>query len=151
MGASPLNSLILNIQPETQDGKSIDHLIVLLTLRKTVLPHQERGNPAVLTLFLTLPLPIDRKNVLPHQERGNPAVSTSSSTSPSSIGSTSTSSSNVTPKQVVIKPSTLSPLSMLPVVSTTPPSLKKMQTFHKLPTNGLKSSMSIGVQKKLKF
>ena len=44
-----------NIQPETQDGKSIDHLIVSLIFGKTVLPQQECGNLAVLTLSSTLP------------------------------------------------------------------------------------------------
>ncbi len=44
-----------NIQPETQDGESIDHLIVSLIFGKTVLPQQECGNLAVLTLSSTLP------------------------------------------------------------------------------------------------
>ena len=44
-----------NIQPETQDGKSIDHLIVSLIFGKTVLPQQECENLAVLTLSSTLP------------------------------------------------------------------------------------------------
>jgi hypothetical protein len=72
-----------NIQPETQDGKSIDHLIVSLIFGKTVLPQRECGNLAVLTLSWTLPSLIGGKNVLPHRGHGNPAVSTLSSTSPS--------------------------------------------------------------------
>ena len=114
-----------NIQPKTQDGKLINHSIVPLTLGKTVLPH--RGH-------------------------GNPAVSTSSSTSPLSIRLTSTSLSNVTPKQVVGNPSNSSPLPMLSAISTmTPSSKKSLHTFHTPPTNGLKSSMSIAVKKRLKF
>ena len=114
-----------NNQPKIQDGKLIEHPIMSLTLGKTVLPHRVHGNPAVLTL---------------------------SSTSPLSIGSTLTSLSNVTPKLVVGKPSTLSPSSMSSAVSTTPPSSKKsLHTFYTHPTNGLKSSMSTAVKKKLKF
>ncbi len=45
-----------NIQPETQDGKLINHLIVSFILGKTILPQQECGNLAVLTLSSTLPL-----------------------------------------------------------------------------------------------
>ena len=60
-----------NIQPETQDGKSIEHPIVSLILGKTVLPHRGRGNPAVSTSSSASPLLIGGKNVLPHQGRGN--------------------------------------------------------------------------------
>ena len=112
-----------NNQPKIQDGKLIEHPIMSLTLGKTVLPHRVHGNPAVLTL---------------------------SSTSPLSIGSTLTSLSNVTPKLVVGKPSTLSPSSMSSAVSTTPPSSKKsLHTFYTPPMNGSKSSMSIAVKKSL--
>ncbi len=46
-----------NIQPQTQDGESIHHhLIVSLIFGKTVLLRQECGNLAVLTLSSTLPL-----------------------------------------------------------------------------------------------
>ncbi len=91
----------------------------LLTLGKSVLPHWGRRNPAVLTSSLTYLLPIGRKNLSLHWGGGNPAVLALSLTLPSSIRSTSTSLSNVTPKQVVGTPSTLSPLSMSLAVSAT--------------------------------
>jgi hypothetical protein len=117
------------IQPDIQDGKSIDHPIVLLTLGKPVLPHRGRGNPAVLTSSSTYPSPIGRNNGLPHQGRGRHAVLTSSLASPSSIWSTLTSSSNMTPKQVFGTPSTLSHSSMSSAVSTTPPSKNQQIRF----------------------
>jgi hypothetical protein len=138
-------------KPEIQDGKSIDHPIVSLTLGKPVLPHPGHRNPAVLTSSSTYPLPIGGNNGSPHQRRGNHAVSTSSSTSPLLIWSTSTSSSNVTPKQVVGTPSTLSHSLMSSAVLTMPPSKKSTNTFHTPPTIGSNSSMSIAVKKKLKF
>ena len=103
-----------NNQTRILDGKSTEHRNMLLTLGKTVLPHQGRGNIA---------------------------GSTSSSTSPSLIGSTSTRSSNVTPTS-----------SMLSSVSKMPPSSKKLShTLYTPPTNDSKSSMTNDVKKKLKF
>jgi hypothetical protein len=108
-------------QPKIQDGKSIGHPIVSLTLRKPVLSHRGRGKPAVLTSSSTYPLPIGGNNGLPHWGPGNHAILISSLTSPSSIWSTSTSSPHATPKQVIGRPSTLSHSSMSSAVSTTPP------------------------------
>ncbi len=138
-------------QPKIQDGKSIDHPIVSLTLGKPVLPHQGRGKPTVLTLLSTNLSPIGGNNGLPHRGPGNHAVSISTSTSPLSIWSTSTSSSNATPKQVIGTLSTPSHSSMLLAVSTMPPSKKMTNTFHTPLTIGLNSSMSIAVKKKTQF
>ncbi len=138
-------------QPEIQDGKSIGHPIVSLTLGKPVLPHRGRGKPAILTSSLTYPSPIGGNNGLPHRGPGNHAILISSSTSPLLSWSTLTSSSNPTPKQVIGRPSTSSHSSMLLAVSTTPPSKKSTNTCHTPPTIDSNSSMLIAVKKKLKF
>ncbi len=136
-----------NIQPKTQDGKSIDHLIVSLIFRKTVLLQQECGNLAVLTLSSTWPSLIGGICIA--------ALGTWKSHCFDLVIDIAVidrvdddNSSNVTPKQVLGKPFTLSPSLMLLVISTMPPSSNKfLHTFHKLPTNGPKSSVTIGIKK----
>jgi hypothetical protein len=76
------------------------------------------------------------------QHRGHISVSTSSSTSPSSLGSTSTRPSNITPT---------SSMSTAVSLSTPTSSNKSSQMFYTPPTIGSKSSITNAAKKKLKF